>query len=51
MSVLVRSATQDDCATLLKLMLGLASFERYIDAFRVTESELESRGFPQTGEP
>ena len=51
MSVLVRPATRDDCASLLELMRGLAKFEGYIDDFRVTETALETRGFGQTGEP
>ena len=51
MSVLVRSAKRNDCALLLGFMRGLAEFEGYIDVFRVTKAALETRGFPQTGEP
>lgn len=51
MNLIIRPAIRDDCASLLGLMRGLAKFEGYIDDFCVTQSALETRGFPETGAP
>ena len=42
--VIVRPFKRDDVACVLRLMRGLAVFEAYIDAFRVTESDLIEHG-------
>ena len=45
----VRPASRADVPALLGLMRELAAFERYLDRFAVTESELRRRGFPAGG--
>ena len=43
-TVVVRRFRRNDAAGLLSLMKGLATFERYIDDFRVTEEDLCRHG-------
>lgn len=41
----VRAATEADIPVLLRLMRGLAEYERYAPHFRVTEAVLQAQGF------
>lgn len=43
--MIIRLATEADVPALLPLMRGLATFERYIDEFAITEVELREHGF------
>ena len=49
--ICVRATRTQDLPVLLQLMRELAAFERYLDRFAVTESELLRRGFPREGPP
>ena len=43
--MLIRKATEADIPQLLRLMRALAEFEKYADAFAVTEEVLREQGF------
>ncbi len=48
-AICVRPATRADVPQLWRLMRALAAFEKYLDDFALTESELLRRGFPADG--
>jgi ribosomal protein S18 acetylase RimI-like enzyme len=50
-NIVVRRASVEDAAGLLSLMKALARFERYFDAFAVTEEEVLRRGFSKEETP
>jgi GNAT superfamily N-acetyltransferase len=47
--ITIRPALESDVPCLLVLMRKLATFERYLPQFAVTERDLRERGFPSKG--